>query len=70
MWGRFNLHEALAVGRPCLVAKLEIRYEDGAIDTVVSDSSWKVADGPLLRNVGAADPLQTRTPIGIFRGRS
>ena len=30
MWGRFNLREALTVGRPCLVAKLEIRYEDGS----------------------------------------
>jgi alpha-L-rhamnosidase len=50
MWGRFNVREALAVGRPCLVAKLEIRYEDGTADTVVSDTSWKVADGPLLRN--------------------
>ena len=50
MWGRFNLREALTVGRPCLVAKLEIRYEDGSADTVVSDTSWKVADGPLLRN--------------------
>ncbi len=50
MWGRFNLREALTVGRPCLVAKLEIRYEDGTTDTVLSDTSWKVADGPLLRN--------------------
>lgn len=50
MWGRFNLREALTVGRPCLVAKLEIRYEDGSASTVVSDTSWKVADGPLLRN--------------------
>ena len=50
MWGRFNARDALTVGRPCLVAKLEIRYEDGTTDTVVSDTSWKVADGPLLRN--------------------
>ena len=50
MWGRFNLREALTVGRPCLRAKLEIRLADGTVQTVVSDVSWKVADGPLLRN--------------------
>ncbi|MHB8862918.1 MAG: family 78 glycoside hydrolase catalytic domain [Pirellulaceae bacterium] len=49
MWGRFNLREALTVGRPCLAAQLEIRYEDGAVERVQSDTSWKVADGPLLR---------------------
>ena len=50
MWGRFNLREALAVGRPCLIAKLDLLYADGARETVVSDASWKVAGGPLLRN--------------------
>ena len=50
MWGRFNLRDALAVGRPCLVAKLEICYEDGTVETVVSDASWRVSGGPLLRN--------------------
>ena len=50
MWGRINLREALAVGRPCLRAKLEIRYADSTYETIVSDSSWKVMEGPLLRN--------------------
>ena len=50
MWGKFNLREALIVGRPCLIARLEIRYADGTRESVVSDASWKVADGPLLRN--------------------
>jgi len=50
MWGRFNLRDALAVGRPCLVAKLEIEYDAGTSETVVSDTSWKVAEGPLVRN--------------------
>lgn len=50
MWGRFNLREYLAVGRPCLRAKLEILFSDGTTATVASDTSWKVADGPLLRN--------------------
>jgi alpha-L-rhamnosidase len=50
MWGKLNLREALAVGRPCLIAKLEIQNTDGSQQTVASDATWKVADGPLLRN--------------------
>ena len=50
MWGRFNPRDALTVGRPCLIAKLAIQYEDGTTDTVITDTSWKVASGPVLRN--------------------
>jgi len=50
MWGRLNLREHLAVGRPRLIAQLEISFADGSSTTVVTDNSWKVHDGPLLRN--------------------
>ncbi len=50
MWGRLNLREHLAVGRPCLLAQLEMRFADGSIQTIVSDRSWQVGEGPLLRN--------------------
>ena len=50
MWGRLNLREHLAVGRPCLIAQLEIHFADGSSHTVVTDKSWKVHEGPLLRN--------------------
>lgn len=50
MWGRFNLRETLTVGRPCLIAKMEIDYEDGSRESVVTGPSWKVSEGPLLRN--------------------
>ena len=50
MWGRLNLREYLPVGRPCLIAQLHISFADGSCYTVVSDSSWKVHDGPILRN--------------------
>lgn len=50
MWGRFNLRDALTVGRPCLIAKLTIEYEDGTRAAIASDGSWKTAEGPLLRN--------------------
>ena len=50
MWGRLNLREHLPVGRPCLIARLELRFSDGSVRAVVSDTSWKVRGGPLLRN--------------------
>ena len=50
MWGRLNLREHLAVGRPCLIAQLEIHFADGSSRAVVTDKSWKVHEGPLLRN--------------------
>jgi alpha-L-rhamnosidase len=50
MWGRLNLREHLAVGRPCLIAQLEIHFADGSSRTVASDKSWKVHEGPILRN--------------------
>jgi len=50
MWGRLNLREHLTIGRPCFIAQLELTYTDGTRKTVISDESWKVKDGPILRN--------------------
>ena len=50
MWGRINLREHLPVGRPRFLAQLDIEYADGSRMSVVSDSSWKWAPGPILRN--------------------
>jgi alpha-L-rhamnosidase len=50
MWGRKNLREHLPVGRPQFIARLNIEYADGSKESVVSDGSWKFADGPILRN--------------------
>jgi len=50
MWGRVNLRERLPVGRPQFIAQLLIEYADGSADSLVSDSAWKVAPGPILRN--------------------
>lgn len=50
MWGRLNLREYLTIGRPCFIAQLELTYSDGTRKTVGSDASWKVKDGPILRN--------------------
>ncbi len=50
MWGRVNLRERLPVGRPQFIAQLLIEYADGSCESITSDSSWKVAPGPILRN--------------------
>lgn len=50
MWGYLNLREHLPVGRPRFVAQLEITYDDGTKDTVLSDTSWKVGEGPICFN--------------------
>lgn len=50
MWGRRNLRADLPVGRPCLIAQLEIAGEDGSVTTVATGPDWKVRGGPVLRN--------------------
>ena len=50
MWGWLNLREHLPTGRPCFIAQLEIQHTDGATQTFLSDTSWRHAPGPILRN--------------------
>ncbi len=50
MWGRINIRDHLVVGRPKLLAQLVIEYRDGTSQALVSDETWRVADGPILRN--------------------
>lgn len=50
MWGRFNLREYLTVGRPRLILQLNIEYEDGSRQSVITDQTWRVAEGPVRKN--------------------
>jgi alpha-L-rhamnosidase len=50
MWGNLNLRQHLAIGRPRLIAQLEIEMADGSRQSIVSDPSWRVADGPIVSN--------------------
>ena len=50
MWGRFNLRETLPHGTPCVRATLDVAFSDGTGLQIVTDESWKAADGPVLRN--------------------
>jgi alpha-L-rhamnosidase len=50
MWGNRNLREALHVGRPVLLAKLILRYENGEKIEVGTNENWKFAPGPIQKN--------------------
>lgn len=50
MWGRLKPGDALTTGEPRAIAKLVIEFKDGTSQTVVSDETWRVGDGPILRN--------------------
>ena len=45
-----NLREILTIGQPKLRCQLIIDYEDGSSETIKSDTSWKTAPGPIVRN--------------------
>lgn len=50
MWGHLNLREHLTIGRPRFIARLTIDHDDGTSTAIVSDQSWKTAEGPLRFN--------------------
>jgi alpha-L-rhamnosidase len=49
-WGRRNLRKDLTVGKPAFLSKLLIEYKDGTSKEIVSDTTWKYAPGPILKN--------------------
>ena len=50
MWGTYNLRDHMPVGRPRFIAQLDLEYTDGRLETIVSDTGWKVNDGPVSFN--------------------
>lgn len=50
LWGGRNIRQELSVGRPRFIAQLQLDYEDGTTRTVATDSTWKMAQGPIRRN--------------------
>ena len=37
-------------GRPAVLAQLEVTYEDGSTETIVSDASWKTRSSAIVKN--------------------
>jgi alpha-L-rhamnosidase len=46
----FNLRKTLTIGKPCVKAQLRIVFKDGSQKIIISDSTWKTCDGPILKN--------------------
>jgi alpha-L-rhamnosidase len=49
MFGR-NLRVFLPTGEPQWIARLELEYANGSLQEIVTDTNWKVADGPVTKN--------------------
>jgi len=49
-WGHRNLRTDTNVGKPVFIAKLVITYKNGKLEEIVSDTTWKYAPGPIIRN--------------------
>ena len=50
LWGHVNLRDNLTIGEPRTIVQLVAEFTDGSSQTVITDGSWKAADGPILRN--------------------
>lgn len=49
-WGRLNLRDALPVGRPMFISRIELVYQNGQNVNIVTDRSWKYTYGPVVKN--------------------
>ena len=50
LWGHINPREHLTIGEPRVIVQLVAEFADGTSQTIVTDESWKVSNGPILRN--------------------
>ncbi len=50
LFGRWNLRKILTIGRPKVIAQLQVEYTDGSTEVVVTGPDWKTAEGPVVRN--------------------
>ena len=50
LWGHINPREHLTIGEPRVILQLVVEFADGTSQTIVTDESWKVGPGPILRN--------------------
>ncbi len=50
MFQRWNLRDALTVGKPAVKAQLRITYNDGSVETIATNNGWQAGHGPVLMN--------------------
>ena len=49
-WGQRNFREGLSVGRPQAIMRMDIDYVDGTSEKIVTDETWRTAEGPIVKN--------------------
>jgi alpha-L-rhamnosidase len=50
LFRKFNLRKYLTVGKPRVLAQIRIEYENGEVETIVTDTTWKIHDSHILKN--------------------
>jgi alpha-L-rhamnosidase len=50
MGGRIMLRDFLTIGEPRAIVQLAVNFQDGSSETIASDGTWRVGDGPIIRN--------------------
>ena len=50
LFGSINLRDQLTVGEPRAIVQLVVEFADGTSQIVATDGTWKVGQGPVLRN--------------------
>jgi alpha-L-rhamnosidase len=63
LFRKFNLRKFLTVGKPKVIVQIRIEYENGDIETIISDKSWKTHDSFILKNDVYLGEMQDATRI-------
>jgi alpha-L-rhamnosidase len=50
LWGAINPRDSLTVGESRAIVQLVAEFTDGTSQMIATDESWKVGNGPILRN--------------------
>ena len=50
MWGRRDIRDTVATGRPRVIACLVVEHRDGTRTVVTTGPQWRTTEGPTLRN--------------------
>ena len=66
--GWYNQNKAfgidLSYGKPVMICQIELEFEDGETETIISDSSWRWIQGPVIdANVYAGETYDARKEI-------
>jgi Alpha-L-rhamnosidase N-terminal domain./Bacterial alpha-L-rhamnosidase. len=67
LFREYNLRDVQETGRPCLKARILMRYSDGSEEWVNTDESWLTTQGPIvLNNVYLGEKYDARCEVKDF----